>query len=101
MKSVRVQYTVQPSYADTNKANIRKVMDALTANPIDGLIYFACTLDDGETFVHTVIAPDDAAQKQLSGIAELKAFQAALKESGPVSPPSPQNMNFISANFDV
>jgi len=101
MKSVRVQYTVKPSYADTNKANIGKVMDALKTNPIDGLIYLACTLDDGETFIHTVVARDETAQKQLTDLAEFKSFQSALKESEPVSPPSPENMNLVGASFDI
>ena len=101
MISVRVQYTVKPSYADTNKANIRKVMDALKANPIDGLVYMACTLDDGETFVHTVVARDEATQRNLTDLAEFKAFQSALRESGPVSPPSPEDMHLVGASFDV
>ena len=37
MKAVKVQYTVRTEYVNQNKANIRKVMDKLKSNPIEGL----------------------------------------------------------------
>lgn len=46
MKAVKVQYTVKPEYADQNKANIRKVMAALKANPIEGMLYSSYTSGD-------------------------------------------------------
>lgn len=101
MKVVRVKYKVQDSFADTNAANIRRVMDALKANPIDGVTYFAYRLDDGVTFIHIVVTRDDAAQEKIPELNEFKAFQSALKESQPVSPPKPEEHELIGAGFDV
>lgn len=101
MKAVRVQYTVQPSFADTNVANIRKVMDAIKANPIDGVTYVAFKLDDNQTFVHIVVARDDVAQAKVPELPEFKAFQSALKSSNPVSPPSAEDLDVVGASFNV
>lgn len=101
MKAVKVQYSVQPSFADTNAANIRKVMDALKANPIDGVTYVAFRLNDNQTFVHIVVARDDAAQAKVSDLPEFKAFQATLKASNPVTPPSPEDLDLVGASFDI
>ena len=49
MKAVKVTYTVKPEYVDQNKANIRKVMEAIRSNPIPGMRYASFTLDDGRT----------------------------------------------------
>ena len=99
MKSVKVTYTVQPEFVEENKANIRAVMDALNANPIDGVSYAAFTIDDGNTFVHINIARDDEALGQLTGMAEFTAFQTALRGSNPVVPPSPEPMQLVGSNF--
>ena len=99
MKSVKVTYTVRPEFVEENKANIRAVMAALEANPIDGVSYAAFTLDDGNTFVHVNIARDDEALSQLTGMSEFQAFQAALRASDPIAPPSPEPMQLVGANF--
>ncbi len=101
MKVVKVQYTVQDAFADTNAANINAVMDALKGNPIDGVTYFAYRLDDRVTFVHIVVARNEAAQLKIPDLDEFKAFQSALKESKPVSPPKPEEYELIGAGFDV
>ncbi|MGI9423191.1 MAG: hypothetical protein ACR2PA_08355 [Hyphomicrobiaceae bacterium] len=99
MKSVKVTYTVRPEFVEENKANIRAVMDALKANPIDGVSYAAFMLDDGATFVHINLARDDEALSELTGMEAFKAFQSALRGSDPVAPPSPEAMQLVGANF--
>ena len=101
MKAVKVQYTVRPEFVDRNKENIRSVMEALRANPIEGLTYAAFTLDDGQTFVHINMCRDAATLDRFTELAEFKEFQAALKESEPLSPPAPENLNLVAAGFEV
>ena len=101
MKATKVQYTVQPSFAETNSANIRKVMQAIKDNQIAGVNYAAFRMPGSDTFVHVVVVSDDAAQLQLTGLDEFKAFQAALKESKPTSPPSPESWEVVGTSFDA
>ena len=99
MQAVRVQYTVQPSFAITNAANIRMVMDALKAKPIEGVNYVAFRLDDNQTFVHIVVAQNEAARLALTNLPEFMAFQTALKESKPISPPLAEEWNVVGTSF--
>lgn len=101
MKAVKIQYTVQSPFVDTNVANIRKVMEALKANPIDGLSYTAFQLGDGQMFMHVVVARDDEAQSKIPQLPEFEAFQNALKESNPVSPPSPEELSVVGTSFEL
>jgi len=101
MNAVKVQYTVKPEYVEQNKANIRKVMEAIKANPIEGMLYSSYTLDDGQTFVHINIAKDEATIAKINGIPEFVEFRTALKASGPVSPPNSTKLNLVSSAFDL
>jgi len=101
MKAVRVKYTVKPEYVEQNKANIRKVMETLRANPIEGMQYASFTLDDGQTFVHINMAKDDETMSKLQEVEVFNEFRMALKASGPVSPPESQNLNLVDAGFNL
>ena len=101
MEAVKVQYTVWPEFVEENKANIRKVMDRLKSEPIEGVHYSSFTLDDGQTFVHINIMKTAEAKAAMVELPEFKAFQAALKASDPVSPPSAEPMELVAAGFEV
>ncbi len=101
MKVIKVKYTVQDSYADTNAANIRKVMDALKVNPIDGVTYFCYRMGDGVTFIHMVVARNESAQEKIPELDEFKAFQFALKASKPVRPPKSEEFDLVGAGFEL
>ena len=101
MKAVKVEYTVKPEYAEQNKANIRRVMDALKANPIEGMLYSSYTLEDGQTFVHINIAKDEATIAKLNEVEAFNEFRNALKASGPVAPPKSTKLNQVAAAFEL
>jgi hypothetical protein len=101
MKAVKVQYMVKPEYVEQNKANIRKVMEAIRANPISGMHYASFILDDGQTFVHINMAKDQETLSRLNEVKEFGEFREALKASGPVSPPSPESLNLVDAGFEL
>jgi len=100
MRAVKVEYTVRPEFAGQNAANIRRVMDALRASPIDGMRYMAFTAEDGHSFVHINVATDDETLIKVAELPEFKEFQAALKASDPLSPPSPTKLDLVGAGFD-
>jgi quinol monooxygenase YgiN len=83
MKAIKVQYTVQDSFIETNKQNIAQVMSALKSANISGVQYAAFTLEDGKTFVHVAVFQDEAGLQALNSLEAFKSFQAALKASEP------------------
>ena len=99
MKAVEVRYRVRPEYVEQNKANVRRVMEALRARPIEGMLYSTYTIDHGSTFVHINIARDAETLGRLSEVAEFREFQAALKESKPMEPPVASELNLVAASF--
>ncbi len=101
MKAVKVKYAVKPEYAAQNKANIRKVMEALKANPIEGMLYSSYTLEDGQSFVHINIAKDDATIAKLNDVQEFGEFRKALKASEPIAPPKATKLHLVSAAFEL
>ena len=101
MKAVKVQYTVKPEYVEQNKVNIRKVMETLRANPIEGMQYASFTLDDGQTFVHINMANDQETLDKLQEVEVFNEFRIALKASGPLSPPNSENLNLVDAGFEL
>ena len=101
MKAVRVKYTVKPEYVEQNKANIRKVMETLRANPIEGMHYASFTLDDEQTFVHINMAKDEEILSKLQEVEVFNEFRMALKASGPISPPQSENLNLVDAGFEL
>ncbi len=101
MQAVKVQYTVKPEYVEQNKANIRKVMDALKANPIEGMLYSTFTIEDGQTFVHINMAKDGETMSKLNNVVEFQDFRKALKASGPVSPPNQTDLTPVAAGFEL
>ena len=101
MKAVQVTYTVKPEFVETNKANIRKVMDAIKASPISGMYYSSSVKEDGVTFVHTNIAKNDETMSKLNDVQEFTDFRMALKASEPVAPPQQTKLTPVGACWEL
>ncbi len=102
MKAVKVQYTVQPEYVEQNKANIQRVMEALRANPIEGMHYSSYTdSEQPNTFIHINMARDEATMSKLNGVQAFIDFRMALKASQPLSPPKPTKLELVAAGFEL
>lgn len=101
MKAVKVEYTVKPEFVEQNKANIQKVMNAIKANPIEGMQYSSFMLDDGQSFVHINMAKDDASMSKLNEVEEFTAFRMALKASEPINPPKSFSLNLVASGFEI
>ncbi len=96
MKAIKVQYTTKPEYVETNKKNIKAVMDELERNPIAGMWYKAFLLEDGQTFMHLNISKDEETMSKLNDVEQFTNFRKELKASQPPSPPKSEKLTLIS-----
>lgn len=102
MKAVKVEYTVKPEYVEQNKANIRRVMEALKDNPIDGMQYSTYTdAEHPNSFIHINMCRDEATMAKLQDLQEFNAFRMALKASQPLSPPKQTTLSLVGAGFEL
>ena len=101
MKAVQVRYTVKPEFVEQNKKNITAVMEALKANPIEGMLYSSYTDDEGNTFVHINMAKDGDTLSRINELAEFLHFRKELKASEPIAPPKASPMDLVAAAFDL
>lgn len=101
MKAVKVEYTVRPEFVEENKRNIQRVMDALKANPIQGMKYSTYTdAENPTTFIHINFANDAETMGKLSELQEFTEFRMALKASQPISPPKQTKLDLVAAGFE-
>ena len=102
MVAVRVKYTVTTEYIEQNKANIRKVMDFLKANPIEGMLYSSFNIEgDEQTFVHINICKDGETLSKLNDVEAFQNFRQSLKASSPISPPQQTKLIPVGAGFEL
>lgn len=101
MKAVKVQYTVKESYAETNQKNIHKVMVDLQALNNSGIKYSAFMLDDGKSFVHFAMYPDEETAAIVNNLESFQYFRQQLKESQPEIPPKAEDLTLVGAAYEV
>jgi quinol monooxygenase YgiN len=101
MKAVYVKYEVDPSFAETNAENIRKVMSDLRGSGSDGVRYQSFRQSDGVTFVHFGMYRDQAALDSFTSTPSFQAFQTALKSSKPVQPPAAEWLDIVDASYEI
>ncbi len=95
MKAVRVQYTIKKEYVETNKKNIKAVMEYLESNPIEGMWYKAFILEDGHSFMHINICTNEEIMNKLNDVELFMKFRKELKASEPISPPKSENIIMV------
>ena len=101
MNGVKVQYTVNEEYVETNKTNIRQVMADLKEINNPDIKYSAWLLDDGKTFVHLVHRANPEAQKTVSELPSFQEFQRQLKASGLEVPPQADDLSLVGSAWDI
>ena len=74
---VFVRYQTKPDRAEENQALIEKVFEDLEERQPRGFSYTAFRLEDGVSFVHTVIEHD---LDDADSLGDLPAFQAFTKD---------------------
>ena len=95
---IKVQYQVKPEYVATNSENIERVMSDLRALKNDDIRYSAFLQEDGCTFMHFAMYPDEATLKIVSDLPAFSRFQTELKASGPVVPPQVENYTLVASS---
>jgi hypothetical protein len=101
MKTIRIQYTVEAGFAETNKQNIAKVMQELRTLNHPGVRYSAYILDDGKTFMHLVSLKDEEAEKVIPNLESFRNFQTQLKGSQPEAPPKFDDLELVGSSVDI
>jgi quinol monooxygenase YgiN len=101
MKAVKVQYTLKAEYAETNKANINKVMADLQELANLGIRYSAFVLEDGKTFVHFGLYTDQEALDIVNNLPSFQSFREQLKASGPESLPKGDDLTLVGSSYDI
>ena len=100
MRAVKVEYTVKPGYAETNKINIQKVMDELNALGNVGILYSTWVKDDGVSFVHFSIHRDE--ENIIPSLPAFKVFNTQLKAEGLVGKvPKGLQLQMVAKSFEL
>jgi hypothetical protein len=101
MKIVKVIYTSKAEFAETNQANIKKVMADLQKINHPGINYNACLSPDGKTFIHMAFFRSDEDQKLLNELPSFKLFQEQLKDGGLEVPPKQELLTLIGSSIII
>lgn len=96
MKSVKVTYTVKPSFVEQNKTNINVFINELKDSGNADVRYSIYLGEDGRTFTHISLYSSEAAQEQFLDMESFKAFQQQRDESGLETEPSIEVLNFVA-----
>lgn len=80
MQTSIVRYKVKADKAEQNKAFIRKVFEELDASKPDGLGYVSFHLEDGLSFVQSVVVETDNGENPLPKTAVFQNFVADIRE---------------------
>ena len=100
MRAVKVEYTVKPEYVETNKANIQKVMEELSALGDVGVLYSTYIKEDGVSFVHFSIHRDE--ENIIPSLSAFKVFSTQLKAEGLVGEvPKALKLEMVAKSFDL
>ncbi|KPK28483.1 MAG: hypothetical protein AMJ61_02205 [Desulfobacterales bacterium SG8_35_2] len=101
MRIIRVSYTVQQDYVDTNKRNIEKVMNDLRELNHPGMKYASFLEPDGKTFMHFAMYPDEQTLQILNNLPSFITFRKALKESMPEVPPKSVDLSLVASAYEL
>ena len=101
MRAVKVEYTVKPEYVNTNKANIKKVMEELRSLGDIGILYSTYIKEDGVSFVHFSIHKNE--ENIIPSLAAFKAFSTQLKAEGLPAGESPKalKLEMVAKSFEM
>ncbi len=101
MKLIRVQYRVKPEYVEQNKANIAAVMADLRALNNPNIKYSSFLEEDGQSFMHLAMYPDEDTAKILGGLESFTKFRMELKASEPEIGPKANNLDLVGSAYDL
>lgn len=101
MKIIRVTYKVKPEFVETNKSNIANVMASLRALNNPNIKYSSFLEEDGQTFMHFAMYPDEETARIIGGIEPFVKFRTELKASQPEIPPKASDLSLVDSAYDI
>lgn len=101
MISVKVTYTVKPSFVAGNRENIDQFIKDFKNMGSNDFRYTVYLLKDGKTFVHHSIYKDEQIQKVLLDTASFKSFQQKRDESGLEGEPKIEVLQMIASSHEL
>jgi hypothetical protein len=101
MKTIKVTYTVKPSFVTRNQENINVFIKALQKLSLPGIRYTVYLGSDGKTFTHFAQYDNDAVQKTLLELDAFVSFQKQRDESGLEVAPAIEAMSFVAASHTI
>nr|WP_121271206.1 hypothetical protein [Pedobacter schmidteae] len=97
MKSVKVSYTVKPSFVAQNQQNINAFMEELKQLGRLDIRYSIYLGEDGKTFTHLSLYQNVEAQNTFLELESFKFFQKERDESGLEMEPNIEVLNLLAA----
>ena len=76
-------------------------MDALKANPVEGMYYSTYQLPDGVSFMHLNVANNAETMAKLNDVEAFTNFRMQLKASQPVQPPKGEDLALVGASWGM
>jgi|SRR5689334_13980654 len=101
MKIVKVTYTVNPEFLETNKENVRKFVKDIEELKNPGIRYISYLASDNKTFIHIGAFDNDEAQKQFLALPSFKSFQQQRNASGLEAPENFEMLSAVAASYSI
>ncbi|MAG02155.1 hypothetical protein CMI42_02360 [Candidatus Pacearchaeota archaeon] len=96
MEVVKVEYTVREDYIETNKENIKAVIEELKSLGDKGVKYFVS--NQGNKFIHFAIFQNKEATNIVPNLESFKKFREQLK-TGAKTPPVSEDLELVDSSF--
>lgn len=96
---IKVQYTTDSDFVKTNKGNIKIVMNDLRKLDNKEIRYSAFIEEDGCSFMHFAMYPDEETLNIVTNLPSFINFQTELKSSGLVSPPKVEHYTLVDSSY--
>ena len=101
MKIVKVTYTVQPSFAAKNLANVKAFVNDIKALNNPSIRYISYLGADGKTFIHVATFDNDEAQQQFLALPSFRSFQQQRDGSGLEAAENLEFLELAAASYDI
>ncbi|WP_300565973.1 hypothetical protein [Flavobacterium sp.] len=101
MITVKVSYTVNPEFVETNKKNISLFLEDFKKMNADAFKYTVYLKEDGVTFVHFSSYINEEIQNEILNVPSFKFFQKMRDESGLNDTHRISVLNYVGSSFPV
>lgn len=101
MISVKVTYTVDPTFVAQNKQNISSFLADFKKLKQYNFMYNVFLMDDGLTFLHVGMYEREEDQQQVLNVPSFLKFQEERDQSGLINQPKIEEMTLVGSSLNV